>query len=148
MPNNRLKLAKILWGTAFANTLTVGYLLDNDTSGSEPREGSAWTQAPSGTEDAWITGTDYVLVGEFRWIPQTDTATPAATGWDGGGKFREFLEWARAKNLIRFYPDATAGGFIDSYLVEPMKGLPTLELNGERRLPFKLRNPTTPYDGY
>lgn len=148
MTDFRRTIAKILWGSSFANTLTFGYLLDNDTSGSEPREGSAWTQSPSGVEDAWITGTDYRFQCDARWIPQVDTTSPLATGWDGATGFRAFLEYARAKNLVRVYPDAAGVTFIDSYLVEPMKGLPTLEDNGQRRLAMQFRNASTAYDGY
>jgi hypothetical protein len=148
MPTYRLALAKILWGAGFANTLSVGYRLDNATSGSEPRAGSVFVQSPSGIEDSWIVGTDYVLQCEARWIPQTDTASPLATGWDGASGGRAFLEWARAKNIIRFYPDATGATSIDSYLFEPMQGLPTPEADGQRRLAFKIRNATTPYDGW
>jgi hypothetical protein len=148
MPNNRLALAKFLWGAGLANTLTIGYRLDSVVSGSDCRDGSAWIQAPSGVEDAWITGTDYVISFELRWIPQVDLASPVYTGWDGTTGVRAWLEWMRAKNLGRFYPDATAGTFIDSYLTDPMKGLPTAEADGQRRLPITLRNSSTPYDGF
>jgi hypothetical protein len=148
MPNFRLTTPKILWGAALANTLRLGYPLDNVTSGDTPRDGSSWAQTPSGVEDAWIVGTDYVLSGDVRWIPQTDTSSPLATGWDGATGFRAFLAWARAKNVIRFYPDAGAGTFVDSYLVDPLQGEPLWESDGTRRITLRIRNVSTAYDGY
>lgn len=145
---NRFKLPKILWGAGFANTLWLGYPLDNISAGDEPRAGSSFDQAPSGVEDAWIVGTDYVLSADLRYIPQADTAVPVATGWDGPTGFRAFLQSARNKNLVRFYPDKDAAGYIDSYLVEPMSGQGDPEDDGTRRVRIKLRNSVTPYDGY
>jgi hypothetical protein len=148
MPNYRNTLAKFLWGAGFANTLSIGYRLDNVKCGDEPRAGSAFDQTPSGVEDSWITGFDYTLEAEIRWIPATDTASPLATGWDGAAGVRAFLQWARQKNVLRFYPDASGGTFIDSYLVDPMQGWGDVETDGTRRLPIKIRNATTSYDGY
>lgn len=147
--SNRLALPKILWGAAFANTLNIGYPLDNAIAGDTPRPGSETIQAPSGSEDAWTVGWDYVLQGDIRWIPQSNTSSPLATGWDGATGFRAFLQFARDKNLIRFYPDATLGTFIDSYFVAPMQDPPPSESDGTRRLGgFRIRNFTTAYDGY
>lgn len=148
MSSNRLKTPKILWGSAFANTLSIGYPLDNTIVGDEPRSGSQQVQGASGLEEAWTVGTDYVLQGDVRWIPQTDTVTPAATGWDGTTGFRAFLAWARDKNVIRFYPDSGAGTYIDSYLVDPMGGQGSTESDGTRRVTLKIRNTSTAYDGY
>lgn len=145
---NRFKLPKILWGAGFANTLWLGYPLDNISAGDEPRAGSSFDQAPSGVEDAWIVGTDYVLSADVRYIPQADTAVPVATGWDGVTGFREFLRWARDKNQFRFYPDAAGGTFFLSYLVEPMSGQGDSEDDGTRRVRLKIRNASAPYDGY
>lgn len=148
MPSFRLKNPKILWGAAFVNTLSIGYPLDNVLAGETPRDGSTFDQSPSGIEDAWIVGTDFVLEGDVRWIPQVDTATPVATGWDGGTGFRAFLAWARQKNVVRFYPDAGAGTTIDCYLAAPMEGSGESESDGTRRVRIRLRNPTTAFDGY
>lgn len=140
---------KILWGAGLANTLYFGYALDNVVAESEPRSGSEQIQAPSGVEDAWTVGTDYVLTFDARWIPQADTVTPQATGWDGATGFRAFLEWARDKNAFSFYPDATAGTVIAScYLAEPMKAAAASESDGTRRLTLKIRNASTAFDGY
>ncbi len=115
----------------------------------QPRDGSETLQSPSGVEDAWTVGTDYVLEGAIGWIPQTDSADPLATGWDGATGFAAFLTWARDKNLIRFYPDATDGAAsIDCYLVEPARGAPDPEPNGQRRVRLVLRNPSTAFAGY
>lgn len=148
MADYRAKRPKILWGASFANTLSFGYPLDSVKAGDEPRAGSSVDQAPSGVEDAWTVGTDYVLAASVRYIPQTDTASPVATGWDGATGFRAFLAWARDKNLVRFYPDKDAGTFIDCYLVEPMTGQPELEEDGTRVLALKLRSPSVSFDGY
>lgn len=149
MADNRLKCPKITWGTSFANTLSIGYPLDNYKSGSTPRDGSAWAQSPGGAEDAWIVGTDYTLEGDIRWIPQTNVATPAATGWDTASTgFRLFLEWARAKNAFRWFPDKDAVGYIESYLVEPLTGTPEPETDGTRSLHIVMRNSSSAYDGY
>lgn len=148
MPSNRFARPKILWGAAFVNTINVGYPLDNVTAGDEPRAGSVFDQSVSGLEDSWITGRDYLLTGDLRHIPQTDTTSPVATGWDGATGVREFLAYARQKNVIRFYPDASAGAFIDCYLSDPMKGAGSTETNGLRKLTITLRNTTTAFDGY
>lgn len=148
MPNYRITLPKITWGASFANTLNVGWLLDNAKAGDEPRAGSAFDQSPSGIEDAWITGFDYTLECELRWIPQTDTASPLATGWDGATGVRAFLQWARQKNQFRFYPDATSGTFVLSYLADPMQSYGDVETNGQRRVALKIRQSTTSWDGY
>lgn len=149
MTSYRRAYPKILWGAALANTLNVGYWLDNVTAWDEPRAGSEQAQAPSGVEDAWTVGRDYYLQADITWIPQTNTASPLATGWDGAAGVREFLAWARDKNLIRFYPDANdAATHIDCYLVDPMNGSPAPEVDGSRRLTLKIRNGATPFDGY
>lgn len=140
MPDYRLKVPKILWGAALANTLTLPYPLDNVIAGPEPRAGSESDQAPSGVEDAWTVGTDYILEGDARWIPQAT--------WDGATGFAAFLTWARDKKVIRFYPDKDAGTYIDCYLVEPMTGQGEQENDGTRRIRLRLRNVTTAFDGY
>jgi hypothetical protein len=148
MTDLRLKLAKILWGPAFANTLNIGYPFDNFASGSTPRDGSEQTQAPSGVEDAWTIGTDYLLDVVARYIPQVNTGSPVATGWDGATGFRAFLEWARDKNLVRLYGDAAGGAFIDCYLVDPMTDTPTPEADGTRTIHLRFRNSASAFDGY
>jgi hypothetical protein len=148
MPDYRSKLPKILWGAGFVNTLNVGYPLDNWATFADPREGFQTTRAPSGVEDAWDVQDDYYLAADLRWIPAANTAAPLATGWDGVTGVRAFLAWARRKNLVRFYPDATSGTFIDSYLVDPMSGEPPLEDDGTRRIRLVLRSATTAFEGY
>lgn len=139
----------ILWGASFANVLHVGYFLDNVKSGDQPRDGSEWVQSPSGVEEAWITGTDFYIEFDVRWIPQVDTASPVATGWDGTTGVREFLKWARQKNAFRFVMDATSlGTYILSYLVDPTTGYPDPEDDGTRKIRLRIRNASTAYDGY
>lgn len=109
MPNYRRLPARILWGATYQNALDLGYPLDGAIAGSTPREGSEWAQGNSGAEDAWITAHDQWLQGDVRWIPRDDTIIPEGrrhSGWNGTTGWRAFLEWARAKNVVRFYPDA------------------------------------------
>lgn len=142
------KRPKITWGTSFANTLSIGYPVDNWSSWSEPRQGSVWVQSMSGDEDSWIIGTDYYLQVDVRWIPTANTTSPVATGWDGTTGFRAFLEWAKAKNVFRWYPDKDSASYVASYLVDPMNGGPTVEPDGTKRITLVIRNATTAYDGY
>lgn len=148
MSQNFTKRARITWGASFVNTLNVGYPLDDWRSYSTYREGSEFVQSYSGVEDAWITGTDYVLEGTVRWIPANNTTTPLATGWNGVTGFQAFLEWARQKNEFRFYPDTNAGTFYTSYLVEPLDGQHSLEPDGTRSVRIKIRNASGSYAGY
>lgn len=139
---------KIEWGTSFANTLNVGYPVDNFSTWSEPRQGSQWVQSYSGLEDSWIIGYDYYLSVDIRWIPTSDTTSPVATGWDGATGWRGFLEWSQAKNQFRYYPDQSLGTFYLSYLVEPFEGGPSLEPDGTKRITLVMRNADSAYEGY
>jgi hypothetical protein len=106
------------------------------------------TQAQSGIEDSWRIGTDYYLSVTLRWMPNTDTATPLATGWDGATGVRAFIESAQDKNVFRWYPDKNTGTYIHSYLVEPMTGGPTTEIDGTKTITILMRNSGSAYDGY
>lgn len=143
-----LRIPKITWGTSFANTLNIGYALDDNAAYSTYREGSEFTQATSGIRDAWIIGNDYILEGTIRWIPAANKTNPVQTGWDGSTGVRAFLEWARQMNEIRFYPDKDSGTYITSYLMEPLDGKATVEPDGTRQFRLIITNVTTPYDGY
>lgn len=143
-----IRRPKIEWGTSFANTLYVAYPLDDFKAYSTYRQGSDFVQSMGGVEDAWIVGTDYILEGDIRWIPTTDTATPLATGWDSSAGVRAFLEWGRQKNPIKFYPDATQSGSITSFLVEPLDGSHGLEPDGTRNIRLVIRNTSSSYNGY
>lgn len=137
---------KITWNTSFATTLSIQYPVDNFSTYSQPRDGSTFAQSQSGIEDSWIIGTDYYLEVDIRWIPITDTGS--ATGWDGATSWRGFLEWARAKNAFRFYPDKDSGTFYTSFLLEPALAGAELEIDGTRRIRLVMRNATTAYLGY
>lgn len=143
------RIPGITWGTSFANTLVIGYPLDNAIATSKNREGSEYIQSPSGDEDAWLVGADYMLDGDIRWIPTTDSTNPTQTGWDTSVTgFLLFLAWARAKNQFRWIPDITVPGtYIASYLVNT-DVMPTLEADGTRAIHISMRNPTTAYTGY
>lgn len=141
-------LPQIKWGTSYSNTLDIGYPVDNFATWPESRAGSVWKQARSGLEDSWIVGTDYYLQVDVRWIPIVATTNPVATGWDGSTGWRGFLEWAQAKNKFRWFPNKDEATYYESYLVEPMKGGPSLEPDGTKRITLIMRNNTNAYTGY
>jgi hypothetical protein len=109
-------------------------------------------QGVSGLEDAWITGYDYTLSFDARYVaigagsPFGGVPNPLANPLVGVGSLQDFLDYARAKGSFRFIPDITTPlNYVDGcYLVEPMKddgrGL-TQRLDWTQRL--KIRNPTT-----
>lgn len=141
----------IIWGSGFVNTIDIGQPLDNAVTYSEPRENSEFTKTPSGVEDSWVTGDDEFLAGDIRYIPTADATSPnAASGWDAADGWHAFLKWARKKNVFRFVPDKTdTGTYIECYLVEPMRGEPAREPNGERRLRLVIRSTDdSPFTGY
>ncbi|MGN6110834.1 MAG: hypothetical protein ACTHU0_37375 [Kofleriaceae bacterium] len=151
MSDYRMARPMITWHPGGSPTiLYIGYPLDNVVAGPEPRAGFEVAQAPSGVEDAWDAGTDYVLEGDVRWIPPNDTATPLATGWDNPSSgFAAFLTYARQKNVIYFYPDQNdLLTYIACYLVEPLGAAGEREPDGTRHVRIKLRNSTTPFAGY
>lgn len=117
-----------------------------------PRDGSDTVQGVSGLEDAWITGYDYTLAFDARYVaigagsPFGGVPNPLANPLVGVGSLQDFLDYARAKGSFRFIPDITTPlNYVDGcYLLEPMKddgrGL-TQRLDWTQRL--KIRNPTT-----
>lgn len=143
------RIPKITWGTSFANTVNIGYPLDNWASYSSAFDGSQFLQVESGTEDAWVINTNYILEGDIRWIPTSDLTNPTRTGWDGTTGVRAFLEWARLKNQFRWYPNKDDNAtYVTSYLVEPINGAHALEPDGTRTIRIVMRNSSTPYNGY
>lgn len=149
MPDYRATLPKFTWGAAFANTMNIGYPVDNWGTYADPRDGFLTVRSPAGIRDVWDTADDYFLALDLGYIPASGTASPLATGWDGLTGGRAFLSWAR-RNPIRFYPDASSGFYWDCELVEPMSGAPALEEDGTRRLKVVLRHAdaTKPFEGY
>ncbi|MCA1571294.1 MAG: hypothetical protein LC798_13440 [Chloroflexi bacterium] len=145
-------IPKIVWG---ANTLNFGYPLEAATSWSEAREGSEVVVSDSGdAEDAWITGYDYFLAGEARWIPPANTTNPVATGWDGAAGWRAFLEWAWQRNSFVWYPDKNGGTSKSARIVLPeMKmGRPQVDPGILRTVNLQIKAfdgpPRTAFDGY
>lgn len=146
--SNGHRTPMVTWGSGSANTLNIAYL-DNWSTYPQPREGSSWVQTLSGLEDAWITGVDYYLDVEARWIPLANSSTPLATGWDGSTGWRGFMEWAQAKNPFNWYPDSTnTGSYVEAYLVEPMQGGPSIENDGSKRVRLLLRSRSGSFEGY
>lgn len=130
--------------------------LDGATTWPEPRTGSAWAEAPSGTEDAWIVGTNWHLAGDLRHIPDTPTDTPEVVGgWYGGGEYAgvnssvsAMLTAGRDKQSLVWVKDrSTCTTYTSGYLVEPMRGKPDLEPNWRRRFPIELRSSSV-FTGY
>jgi len=141
-----------LWGTtssggaAYGKTLTLGYPLYDVVTDREPREGSEWLQAPSGVEDAWITGRDYVMTCAVRWVPDSTSAVPSrsavAAAPAQADAWQNFLDYCRDKNPFRFCPDAAlTTKYVDAcYLVEPMRGFGQNLENLTRGVTLKIRN--------
>jgi len=148
MSQNFTKRARITWGASFANTLNIGYPLDDWRAYSTYREGSEFVQSYSGVRDSWVVGTDYILEGTVRWIPTSNTTTPLATGWDGITGWQSFLEWSRQMNEFRYYPDTNGSTFYTCYLMEPLSGEHDLEPDGTRSIRLKIVNTSGSFVGY
>jgi hypothetical protein len=108
MADYRQIAPRIFWGASLSSAADFGYPLDNVQADSPPRDGSSWVQGPSGDDDSWITGYDYTLEGDYRWIPKDHTADGPRfmSGWDPSDGVREFLKFARDRNVLRFHPDS------------------------------------------
>ncbi len=130
------------------NVVALDYV-DEAVSVARARAGSVWAQAPSGTEDAWITGTDEVLRGRLRFIPKTPTATPVVkSGWYGENEsagvncgVKAMLKAGRAKTSLLWVADrATASTTVTCTLAQPVDqdGV-ELEANGDRTVAVELR---------
>lgn len=133
--------SKLLWGSGYENEVVFDYPLFDILTDREPVEGSAWARGAAGVEDSWITGRDYTLQCQARWIPD---GGQAGTPVSGGGNFQEFLDYARDAGALRFVPDADYPDFYlpDTYLVEPKRGFGGLTSDLLRQVNLKLRNPT------
>jgi hypothetical protein len=136
-------ISKLLWGTGFENEVRIGYPLFDVVTDREERDGSEHIQAPSGVEDSWLTGRDYTLDTEVRWIPDGPNTSPVQTQLSGPVSWQEFLDWARDANAFRFVPDENVPDFYvdNTYLVEPRKGFGSLSSDIKRNVRLKLRNP-------
>ena len=137
------------------NAVLLSYL-DGATSWPEPRKGSAWAEAPSGTEDAWIVGTNWHLAGTVRHVPDSPTDTPeTVSGWYGANEstgvncgVAALLSAGRDKQALTWVKDrATCSTYVSGYLVEPMQGKPDLEPNWRRTFPLELRSSSV-FAGY
>lgn len=129
--------SKVDWN---GNTLNFSYPLDNATAYSTIIDGSQMVRTENGTEYSWIPNSNYILEGDVRWI--------STEQWDGATGWRAFLEYARAKNPFTFYTANTDTTGVISYLVEPLNGEHSLEIDGTRRIRLVIRNTTTPYTGF
>ena len=137
-----MPISQIKWGAALVNTLTFEYALHNVTTDREPRDGSEWAAAPSGTRDAWVVGHDYTMTCDVVYI--RNTASGSITPISGAASWQDFLDWCRGANSFRFIPDqATPSTFIDPcYLAEPMKGFGEMDAWTGRSVKIKLINQT------
>lgn len=157
-------IPQIEWGdTSPLRTISFGLPLDSPLSWSRSADGSETVVADSGARDGWITGTVYLLSGVVRFIPTSDVTAAsnpdgrAVTGWDGNEGWRAFLEWVRAGNEFRFYPDKTdsttdhgfgANGYFECSLDDPDVSPQPEPTNLTRRLSIVLTNLVGPYEGY
>ena len=157
---------RLLPGSAASNGQNTAYfyvrnvvLLDylgEATSFPRPRRGSVWAQAASGTEDAWIVGTDEILRGRVRWVPREATTSPVLkSGWDGQNEIvgvncgvKALLTAGRAKSALTWVPDRSACTTAQSaYLSVPEEAdAVELEGNGDRAMTIELRS-TSPFVG-
>lgn len=148
-------------GTIFiygASAILFDLHLDAAAHWSENRAGSLVVESRSGVEDAWLTGTNYFVQGEFRWIPSTDTGTPYnRTGWDGAREHRmvnvgvdSMLRWGRDKQLLTWCPDRAATKTNQTvYLWGPIEGAPQSERDDTKRITLVLKSATgIPFTGY
>lgn len=144
----------ILWGVtssglAYQNTLLVGFSLLDAITDREPRAGSEVLQAPSGVEDAWITGRDFTLAAVAEFIADSPAAAgPSRSVWAGPISWQQFLDYARSKNPFRWAPLTSQPTFyVDGcYLVAPVPtGAGKNDPVQWRALPLKMRNPTVDF---
>lgn len=126
-----MPISSILWGVSssgstphYENELLIGYPAYDWVTDRVPREGSEFAQAPSGVEDAWITGRDYVFDAEIRFIPDKPSTSPDRGVVAGPNSWQAFLDYCRDKNDFRFVPNVNTPDFyVDKcYLVEPLRG--------------------------
>jgi len=144
----------------YQSDLTLVGVHDNLISWEEPREGSSWAQSGSGVEDAWIQGTDYRMNVTLPWVPFHDRESPEpVSGWGGPREYNgvncgvsAMLRAGRNKQTLTWYKTlyAVTGSeyAVPSYLVDPMRGAPELQVNGDRSLTLELRNTSIAYKPY
>lgn len=131
-------------------------IMDSVTHWEEPREGSSWAQGGSGAEDAWIQGTDYLLSGTVQWVPQQDRSNPAGvSGWGNPLErvgvncgVSAMLRAGRNKEALTFYTDRSdISSYLATtcYLMDPLRGAPAVQPNGDRSFTLTLRNASTPF---
>ena len=141
MTDFRGKFPKIVWN---GNTLTFSEPLEKPVTWPQDRPGTEVAEAPSGTRDAWHTGSYWFLAAVVRRVPRvsgTSVWGHSDTGWEGATGWAAFLEWARKGNTFAFYPDKDAGTSFTCYLLEPGQAQPqpSLEEDGTRRFSLKIR---------
>jgi hypothetical protein len=144
---------RIMWGSGFTTSASFAFPIDNAQSISEQRDGSEYVVAPSGNTDAWTTGRNFLLTGNWRWIPTTNSTSPLQTGWDGTTGVRAMLEYMQDQQPVRLYPDAKGSAFITCYLSSPMgpnsvAGAVSIEADGSRNLQMTLYSSGSAFDGY
>ncbi|MFO0447871.1 MAG: hypothetical protein ACK52I_04125 [Pseudomonadota bacterium] len=137
----RGRLGRITWGAAFANTFDPAYPLDEARAYSVDRDGSATITTLTGVADAWIVGVDHLLSGRLRWLTTAQ--------YDGTTGVRAMLEWLRAQNVGRWYPDRVSAPstFIPVYLVASSE--PEAEADFTRAIAITFRSSDgSPFTGY
>lgn len=137
------------------NCVLLDYL-DDAVSFPRPRRGSAWAQAASGTEDAWIVGTDEILRGRVRWVPRVAASTPVVkSGWEGRNEatgvncgVKALLTAGRAKSALTWVPDRADCTTAQSVYLSAPEDADAVELegNGQRSMTVEFRS-TSPFVG-
>lgn len=138
-----MPVSKFLWGQGFENEVTFSHALFDVLTDRPPKAGSEFVRGVA-TTDAWITGRDYEMSCQARWIPQLGSQQTGTESFLSGSRsVQDFLDWARDANLFRFVPDET---FPDFYipsceLVEPFRGSGDLTADLLRSHRLVIRNP-------
>lgn len=138
------------------NVAALG-LVDNVIAWDQPAAGYATARNSAGTEDAWVTATDYMVGLDVRWVGQSPADVPIeVSGWEGLNEVPgincgvgAMLRAGRDKEDLLWVPDRSdCSSYITSKLAEPLQGPPSLEQDGRRRQRIVLRNTTTEFAGY
>lgn len=141
-------LPQIYWGDLYQSRVDLGYVLDNPTWWSQPREGSQRRRVASGAFETEYRGTDYYLTADLRWQPQADNTNPVQTAWDAPNGAQAAFIWAHETGsplrlvLDGDYPDA----YVEAEVVAPWQEEPQGEGDGlYQRVRVTLRQTVRPW---
>lgn len=139
-------LALLRWGPNFGATARLAYRFDSLITYPLPREGSKLSRSRGGAVEATLTGTDWILEADVKWVPDRDLTSPAQTGWQSGGGWQGIIAWAQNGGTVRLIPDtALPKIWIDAELVAPTTDPPSINGDATQSVHLKLRA-LTPFD--